>query len=99
MWCASGTGPPGWIRPGWTLLAQTGLDLDQAGLDQAALDQHNQAVLKAVQLGGRAFLAGTSVDGAFALRACIVNPGLTAARVPGLLRDIRDRAAELLGAS
>ena len=70
-----------------------------AGLDRAAaLDQHNQAVLKAVQLGGRTFLAGTSVDGAFALRACIVNPGLTAARVPGLLRDIRDRAAELLGA-
>ena len=56
-------------------------------------------MLKAVQLGGRAFLAGTSVDGAFALRACIVNPGLTAARVPGLLRDIRDQAAELLGAS
>ena len=55
-------------------------------------------MLKAVQLGGRAFLAGTSVDGAFALRACIVNPGLTAARVPGLLRDIRDRAAELLSA-
>ena len=55
-------------------------------------------MLKAVQLGGRAFLAGTSVDGAFALRACIVNPGLTAARVPGLLRDIRDRAAELPGA-
>ncbi len=54
-------------------------------------------MLKAVQLGGRAFLAGTSVDGAFALRACIVNPGLTAARVPGLLRDIRDRAADLPG--
>jgi hypothetical protein len=39
------------------------------------------------------------VDGAFALRACIVNPGLTADRVLSLLRDIRDRAAELLGAS
>ena len=56
-------------------------------------------MLKAVQLGGRTFLAGTRVDGAFALRACIVNPGLTSARVPALLRDIRDRAAELLGAS
>jgi aromatic-L-amino-acid/L-tryptophan decarboxylase len=71
--------------------------LDQAALDHAALDQHNRAVLKAVQLGGRSFLAGTIVDGAFALRACIVNPGLTAARVPGLLRDVRERAAELLG--
>ena len=75
------------------------LSLDGAGLDRAGLDRHNRAVLKAVQLGGRAFLAGTTVDGAFALRACIVNPGLTAARVPGLLRDIRDRAAELLSAS
>jgi hypothetical protein len=52
-------------------------------------------VLKAVQLGGRAFLAGTTVDGAFALRACIVNPGLTSARVTALLGDIRARAADL----
>jgi hypothetical protein len=73
--------------------------LDPAGLDPAGLDRHNQAVLKAVQLGGRAFLAGTTVDGAFALRACIVNPGLTSARVAGLLGDIRDRAADLPGAT
>jgi glutamate/tyrosine decarboxylase-like PLP-dependent enzyme len=76
-----------------------GAGLDRAGLDRAGLDRHNRAVLESVQLGGRAFLAGTTVNGAFALRACIVNPGLTAARVPGLLRDIRDRAAELLSAS
>jgi glutamate/tyrosine decarboxylase-like PLP-dependent enzyme len=73
--------------------------MDPARLDSAGLDRHNRAVLKAVQLGGRAFLAGTSVDGAFALRACIVNPGLTADRVPGLLDDIRERAADLLRAS
>jgi hypothetical protein len=65
------------------------------GMDPGRLDGHNQAVLKAVQLGGRVFLAGTTVDGVFALRACIVNPGLTAARVAGLLGDIRDRAAQL----
>jgi len=64
----------------------------------ASLDGHNQAVLKAVQLGGRAFLAGTTVDGVFALRACIVNPGLTAAGAPGLLGDVRARAAALPGA-
>jgi len=89
----AGMDPPRLDSPGPD---RTGLD--GAGLDGAALDQHNQAVLKAVQLGGRTFLAGTSVDGAFALRACIVNPGLTAARVPDLLRDIRDRAADLPGA-
>ena len=69
-----------------------------SGKDPAALDGHNQAVLKAVQLGGRAFLAGTTVDGAFALRACIVNPGLSAAGVTGILDDVRARAAALLGA-
>jgi hypothetical protein len=67
-------------------------------MDPARLDGHNEAVLRAVQLSGRAFLAGTTVDGAFALRACIVNPGLTRDRVPVLLDDVRDRAAELLGA-
>ena len=55
-------------------------------------------MLKAVQLGGRAFLAGTTVDGAFTLRACIVNPGLTSDRVASLLDDVRGRAAELPGA-
>ncbi len=72
--------------------------LDPDWLDPDWLDRHNQAVLKAVQLGCRTFLAGTTVDGAFALRACIVNPGLTSARVAGLLGDVRDRAAELLSA-
>jgi hypothetical protein len=67
-------------------------------MDPDRLDGHNQAVLKAVQLGGRTFLAGTTVDGSFALRACIVNPGLTSARAAGLLDDVRDQAAELLSA-
>lgn len=68
------------------------------GMDPARLDGHNQAVLKAVQLGGRAFLAGTTVDGAFALRACIVNPALSAAGAAGLLGEIRDQATAVLSA-
>ena len=67
-------------------------------MDPARLDRHNEAVLRAVQLGGLVFLAGTTVDGVFALRACIVNPGLTTARALGLLDDVRDRAAQLPGA-
>jgi len=39
------------------------------------------------------------VDGVFALRACIVNPGLTTARAMALLDDVRDRAADLPGPS
>ena len=66
-------------------------------MDPALLDGHNQAVLRAVQLGGLVFLAGTTVDGVFALRACIVNPGLTTARARGPLDDVRDRAAQLPG--
>jgi glutamate/tyrosine decarboxylase-like PLP-dependent enzyme len=69
--------------------------MDPARLDPHWLDRHNQAVLKAVQLGGRVFLAGTTVDGVFALRACIVNPGLTSDRAASLLDDVRGRAAEL----
>ncbi len=69
------------------------------GMNPARLDGHNRAVLRAVQLGGLVFLAGTTVDGVFALRACIVNPGLTTARAMALLDDVRDRAADLPGAS
>lgn len=63
-----------------------------AGLTGPELDRHNQAVLRAVQLGGQAFLAGTQVDGHFALRACIVNPGMTGADVDAMISDIRARA-------
>jgi glutamate/tyrosine decarboxylase-like PLP-dependent enzyme len=66
-----------------------------AGLAGPELDRHNQAVLRAVQLGGRAFLAGTQVDGRFAVRACIVNPGMTAADIDAIITDIRTRAAAL----
>lgn len=52
-------------------------------------------MLRAVQLGGLAFLAGTTVGGVFALRACIVHPGLTTARALALLDDVRGRAADL----
>jgi aromatic-L-amino-acid decarboxylase len=66
-----------------------------AGLAGGDLDAHNQAVLRAVQLGGRAFLAGTRLDGRFALRACIVNPAMTKADVRDLLSDIRTAAGHV----
>lgn len=37
-------------------------------------DDANRRLLKAIQLGGDAFLSGTTLDGRFALRACFVNP-------------------------
>ena len=65
------------------------------GVTGAELDRHNQDVLRAVQLGGHAFLAGTQVDGQFAIRACIVNPGMSAAGVDAIITDIRARAVAL----
>src|SRR5258708_39095799 len=46
--------------------------------DGQALDTLNRQVLSAVQVGGHAFLAGTAINGMFALPACVVNPGSSA---------------------
>jgi aromatic-L-amino-acid/L-tryptophan decarboxylase len=53
------------------------------------LDAVNRAALKALQLGGRYFLAGTVLDGRFYLRACVVNGRATEADVDGLVGEAR----------
>ncbi|MEV4620112.1 pyridoxal-dependent decarboxylase [Asanoa sp. NPDC049573] len=58
-----------------------------------ALDDLNREVLRAVQLGGRAFLAGTTIDGVFALRACVVNFGTTESDVDEMVADVRETLA------
>lgn len=63
------------------------------GMASDELDEHNRAVLNAVQLGGRSFLAGTVVDGVFALRACIVNPLTSSADALAIIDDVRARGA------
>ncbi|MEV4538124.1 pyridoxal-dependent decarboxylase [Asanoa sp. NPDC049518] len=60
-----------------------------AGHPTEALDDLNRAVLRAVQLGGRAFFAGTTLDGVFALRACVVNFGTTASDVDAMVAEVR----------
>lgn len=60
-------------------------------------DDLNRRVLTAVQLGGTAFLSGTTVDGTFALRACVVNPGTTATDADTVLADVRAKLAHLTG--
>jgi len=60
------------------------------GADQ--LDELNRRVLADVQLGGQAFVTGTTVRGKFALRACIVNPRTTAEDVDLLVRLVRQLA-------
>jgi aromatic-L-amino-acid/L-tryptophan decarboxylase len=65
----------------------------RSGVGEVVLDQHNQELLHALQAAGRAFLAGTRVDGRFALRACIVNPATTTADTRAILAEVRRCAA------
>jgi len=48
-------------------------------------DEHNRAVLRDIQHGGKAFLSSTVLDGRFWLRACFVNHLTTEADVDLLL--------------
>lgn len=56
------------------------------------LDARNERLLARLQRDGRAFLAGTEIDGRFALRACIINPLTTTADTDAILGEIRDCA-------
>lgn len=64
-----------------------------AGIESDRLDAHNQLLLQDVQKRGDAFIAGTTVHGHFAMRACIVNPSTTTAHTDALLAEIRSAAA------
>ncbi|MEU9289760.1 pyridoxal-dependent decarboxylase [Streptomyces sp. NPDC048275] len=55
----------------------------------------NQAIPAAVQHRGRAFLTGTRLSGAAALRACILHPDTTEADLTVLLDEIRTAAKEV----
>jgi aromatic-L-amino-acid decarboxylase len=67
-----------------------------AGLTGPQTDELNRAVLAELQLGGSVFVTGTTVGGAFALRACIVNPGTSPDDVAGAGELISTTATRLL---
>jgi aromatic-L-amino-acid/L-tryptophan decarboxylase len=56
--------------------------------DADGLTAFNKAVLEEVQLGGRAFLSSTVIDGVFWLRACVLNPRTTPADVAMLVETV-----------
>ncbi len=56
------------------------------------LDELNSRVMYAVQRGGRAYLSSASIDGKFALRACITNFRTTRADIEQTLEIIRETA-------
>ena len=41
---------------------------------KGVFDALNKSLLEALQLGGKAFLSSTVMDGRFWLRACVINP-------------------------
>lgn len=59
------------------------------------LDALNRRLMTAVQLGGRSFLSGTVIRGAFALRACIVNPATQEQDVDALVDEVLAAARDL----
>ena len=56
------------------------------------LDAHNERLLHALQRDGRVYLSNATVDGRFALRACITNFRTTRADVERVLTVVRELA-------
>jgi aromatic-L-amino-acid decarboxylase len=61
-------------------------------LDEPALNGHNERILQALQHDGRVYLSNATVDGRFALRACITNFRTTQADVEQVLTVVRELA-------
>lgn len=59
------------------------------------LDQLNEQIMAAVQKGGLAYLSNATVNGKFALRACITNFRTTKADIEETLAVVREAAAKL----
>ncbi len=57
------------------------------------LDRLNQAIMEDVQIGGRAFLAGTDIRGRFALRSCALHYDLNEGHVDSIVAAVRDAGA------
>lgn len=64
--------------------------------DAGAAEALNQAIPAVVQRRGHAFITGTRLSGATALRACVLHPSTTEADLAVLLREIRTAAEEIL---
>jgi len=59
------------------------------------LDKLNERIMERVQKGGRAYLSNATVNGHFALRACITNFRTTKSDIDETVAAIRDAAEDL----
>jgi len=62
---------------------------------EAEIDQLNTRLMLAVQRGGSAYLSSATINGKFALRACITNFRTTRANIDETLEVVREAASEL----
>lgn len=62
----------------------------ERGISDAELDRLNERVMEAVQKGGRAYLSNATVNGKFALRACITNFRTTKADIDETVAAVRE---------
>ena len=67
----------------------------RSGMSDTELNQLNERVMALVQKGGRAYVSNATVNGRFALRACITNFRTTKADIEETIEAIRDAAKNL----
>jgi glutamate/tyrosine decarboxylase-like PLP-dependent enzyme len=60
-----------------------------------SFDALNRQVMEEIQAGGAAFLTQTTLDGRFALRACVLHYATTEADVAALVDTVTRTAARL----
>ena len=65
------------------------------GMGDAELDRLNEGIMERVQKGGRAYLSNATVNGRFALRACITNFRTTKADIDETVKAVREAGEEL----
>ena len=64
----------------------------RSGMSDSELNQLNERIMALVQKGGRAYVSNATVNGRFALRACITNFRTTKADIEATIEAIRDAA-------
>jgi aromatic-L-amino-acid/L-tryptophan decarboxylase len=65
--------------------------------DEQRLDDLNRAIMADVQIGGRIFLAGTDINGKFALRSCALHYALDEGHIQAIVGSVRDAGRRLTG--
>src|SRR5215216_4933457 len=67
----------------------------ERGMSEAELNELNESIMALVQKGGRTYVSNATVNGRFALRACITNFRTTKADIDETVEAIRDAAKSL----